>query len=360
MKYRMLIISILTACTQLLWSEPLKVLHLSFHKGCLADFDTVAQELNLNLTSWWAHEDNQRFEGMPPAKGDVYNINPRRAERVWQKNKDYFSSFDMIITSDTAPLSRIFLQNNCTVPLIIWVCNRFDYAAGKGRELPFPDRDYYDLIHQATTRPNVRIVSYTSYEHVYAKRKGINIGTHTIKPIGKKPDNKPVKSKALDDTTRSNTFLLFPRLEPHNTQAAMRECSKRSIPVWTGQYNGPEDLKEFKGVIFFPYAYSNIALFENLQRGVVHFVPTKRFLLKLGYVWDRSLRSNLEWCEWYMPEYHDAFVFFDSWDDLKYKITTTDYQAIKNNVILPLGIDHRHKTLKQWRELITDLMGEKE
>jgi len=358
MKYRILSIIILIASTQL-YSEPLKVLHLSFHKGCLADLETVAQELNWDMTSWWAHDDNQRFEGMPFAGGDVYNINPRRADRVWQKNKEFFCSFDLIITSDTAPLSRIFLQNNCPVPLIVWVCNRFDYASSRGREFPFPDKEYYDIIRHATKNPNVRFVSYTPYEHIYAKRKGIDIGTHTIKPVGKKDEGKKIESSVPSSIHNNETFLLFPRLDANKTRSAINECSKRSISVWSGKYDGPDDLKSFKGVIFFPYAYSNIALFENLQRGVVHFVPTKRFLLQLGYVWDTSLRTNLEWCEWYMPEYQDAFVFFDSWDDLKNKTQSTDYQALRQHTIIPLGEKHRYTTLQQWQELITDLMREK-
>ena len=334
--------------------EPLNVLHLSFHKGCLSDFKTVAKELNLNLTSWWIHEDNNRFEGRPFAGGDVYNINPRRAERVWKKNKDFFDSFDVIITSDTAPLARIFLQNNWNKPLIIWVCNRFDYAAGNGKEMPFPDPAYYQLMKNALKKQNVRIISYTPYEYIYAQRKGIPFPAQTIKPIGKQPSAKIIESTVPTSIDKKNSFLIFPRLEPRNMHSAISECQKRNIPIWAGKYNGPEDLKDFKGVIFFPYAYSNIALFENIQRGVIHFVPTQRFILQLGYIWDATLRANLNWCEWYQEEYQNAFVFFDSWDDLKTKLEMTNYKQLKAK-ILELGKYHRDTTLAEWQKLFSDI-----
>ena len=67
----------------------------------------------------------------------VYNIGHQRAETVWNRHKDYFDKFDVIVTSDTAPLSRIFLQNGWRKPLIIWVCNRFDYCDYASLDLVF-------------------------------------------------------------------------------------------------------------------------------------------------------------------------------------------------------------------------------
>ena len=94
-----------------------KVLHLSHHYGCLKDHQYVCDQLGLELTNkltiW-----NQILER------DTYVITKEIADRVWQENKDYFNSFDYIITSDTAPLSRIFLENmdEFDAKLIVWVC----------------------------------------------------------------------------------------------------------------------------------------------------------------------------------------------------------------------------------------------
>src|SRR5579872_2660547 len=90
-------------------SEPLKVLHLSFHKGCMEDIEQVASELGFDVTSWSIYQLGDKWEGSW-AGNDSYNIDADRAQRVWNLHHDFFNQFDMIITSDTAPLSRIFLQ----------------------------------------------------------------------------------------------------------------------------------------------------------------------------------------------------------------------------------------------------------
>ncbi len=333
--------------------RPLKVLHITFHNGCKQDFKEVAQELGLDLTTWYVQDlPRGAWEGSHSAN-EIYNVGPQRAARVWNLHKVFFNTFDCIITSDTAPLSRIFLQHCWEKPLIIWVCNRFDYAHGNGGEDRFPDKGYYDLIRKATTMPNVKIISYTPYEYEYARRKGIDFGTMTIKPLGRKDQDVIEASSVLpNNLLKSETLLLFPRLEANRVELAMQECSKRGLKVWTGVYNGPDDLKQFKGVLFFPYAFSNLALFENLQRGIVHFVPTKRFLTQLGFI-RGGMQGNLDWCEWYLPEYKEALVFFDSWDDLKYKIQNIDYEAMKV-MIKVFGRAHRVKMLNEWRRVFDE------
>lgn len=105
----------------------MKILHVSFHKGCIGDINNVARLLSLDISVMKADWD--------------YLITHDRAAAIWDKYKEYFNTFDIILTSDTAPLSRIFLQNNYSGKLIIWICNRFDYPNRDG----FPDSEYFSL-----------------------------------------------------------------------------------------------------------------------------------------------------------------------------------------------------------------------
>ncbi len=331
----------------------LKVLHMTFHNGCKQDFEEVAKELDLELTTWYVQDLPRDFWEGFSAGNEIYNVGPKRAKRVWDRHKDFFNQFDAVITSDTVPLSTIFLRNGWSKPLIIWICNRFDYAHGRGVEERFPDAEYYDLMRKAATQPNVRFVSYTPYEHVYAKRRGVDVGTRTIKPLGKKEDTSEVVSGVPANLDKENTLLLFPRLEENRVQIALRECNQRGIGVWRGAYNGPEDLKGFKGVLFFPYAFSNLALFENLQRGIVHFVPSMRFLTQLGFI-RGGMGGNLQWSEWYFEEFKDALVYFDSWDDLKRKVESTNYVEMKET-IRAFGKRHREEMVQEWVNLFQGL-----
>ena len=335
-------------------NTPPKVLHITFHEGCKKDFEDVAEEFNLNLTSWFVQSLPAGFWEGFASGNEIYNVNHDRAERIWNRHKGFFNQFDMVITSDTAPLSRIFLQNNWQKPLIIWVCNRFDYRHGNGGPKRFPDKKYYDLIRNAATKENVHFVSYTPFEYEYAHRRGIDFGTDTIKPLGKKEDNvTKIQSSAPANIIKEETFFIFPRLANHQIDSVMQHCSSHNIKTWSGVYNGPEDLKEFRGILFFPYAFSNLALFENLERGIIHFVPTQKFLTQLGFI-RGGMHGNLDWCEWYFDIYKDYLVFFDSWENLKQQIDSLDYPTMKEK-IRRFGKKHRAEMINRWNHLFNQL-----
>ncbi len=331
-------------------NRPLKVLHISFHQGCINDYKEVAQELSLDLTSWYvlsAELPRIHFDGV--SKGnDVYNVTHERAKRVWDKHKDYFEQFDVIVTSDTAPLSRIFLQNGWQKPLIIWVCNRFDYchSGGLGSE-------YYSLIKKASEQKNVKIISYTPYEHHYAAAKGINFGTRTIKPLGclAKELTTDFCSSIPPEINKTETAFIYPRLDRAKVSYIKNKCAEVGIQTYSGRYNGPGDLKGFKGIIYFPYQWSNLALFENLQQGFIHFVPSEKFILENRSVPIRYCTlSNFHLCEWYSNEHRDLFVYFDSWADLKYKMDTLDYTALSEKT-KRFAQQHRMTMIKRWQEV---------
>lgn len=334
----------------------LKVLHLSLHKGCIYDFHEVAKELDLEVTDWYIQTIRETFD--PLAHGnEIYNITHDRAHRVWELNKDFFNQFDAIITSDTAPLSRIFLQNNWQKPLIIWICNRFDYADLASAHGAFPDAEYYDLFREAITKPNVNIISYTPYEHFYAHQKGVHIGTTTIRPLGCLPQANPTFTSGIPSSVnKEKTIFIVPRMTPYQAEFVQKRCAELDIETYYGAYNGPDDLTDFKGILYYPYAWSNLALFENIQRGIIHFVPTERFVLELRAKENIPCFTlqHFHLCDWYCDEYKDLFVYFDSWDELKEKIETTDYETMHTK-IKTAGLAHYHSSLEKWRTVFQNI-----
>ena len=228
----------------------LKVLHISFHKGCQNDIEYLSKKLNFNLT-FMEYDDNNLSKGL-----DKYNVTHEKALASWNKHKDYYNSFDIIITSDTSPISRIFLQNNFQKKLIIWICNRFDYAnQPEAEQVGFPDKEYYDLINDVKNRPNVSIIGYTPFENYYANHiRKLDIGNECIKPIGQIGDIYSVYKSTIIENKKS-TFIIGPY---HNDNLMMDLKSKvesLGIKVFNGRYNGPKDLAEFAGVIHIPYAW---------------------------------------------------------------------------------------------------------
>lgn len=344
-------------------AKTIKALHISFHRGCIKDLDYVFKQLKKTSTDSIELEHLFPLDKAPYwfdgyAKGNaIYNIGHRRAEAIWHKHKDYFNSFDLIITSDTAPLSRIFLQNNWHKPLIIWVCNRIDYCDKDSLDCSFPDPEYYQLLRKATQLPNVKIISYTPFEHIYARSKGVEIGTHVIKPCGA-PQEKPVSSLIPEDVQRSETFFIPPYLNDTSFINLAALCERMGIKVFRGRYNGPGDLYDFKGIIHLPYAWSNLALFENWHNGLVYFIPSKKFILELAknprYFFNMLTRAP-DAAEWYLDKHKHLFVYFDSWDDLEKKLQTTDLASIRKDV-KTFAEKHHRDTLQAWQGLINNLI----
>src|SRR3989304_2006324 len=125
----------------------LKVLHLGFHTGCMSSFREVARECSLDLVEWHilsSQASVDRLNGAPTRYLNLYNMTHERA----------------------AAISRIFLQNGWNKPLIIWVCNRFNYCVGPGSAGGMDD-EYYELFRKAVHMPNVRVVSYTPFEQYF-------------------------------------------------------------------------------------------------------------------------------------------------------------------------------------------------
>jgi len=161
---------------------------------------------------------------------------------------------------------------------------------------------------------------------------------------------------------KKETLFLYPRFGNQQQVDFMRyECAKVGITTYHGAYNGPDDLTDFKGVLYVPYAWSNVALFENIQRGIVHFVPTASFLRQLYNDGKpiRDLTAGIVFgphslCDWYSDQFKDLFVFFDSWQELKRKVETLDYAQFRAQV-MRAGERLFGETLADWKKLFSEV-----
>lgn len=340
-------------------AKNLKLLHLTFHKGCAKEIDAIGAVLGHQVDTWF-------IQGLPPQSFDgtssgnvLYNIGHERAERIWNLHKDTFEQYDAIITSDTAPLSRIFLQNNFKGHLIIWVCNRFDYYDHASLDCHFPDPEFYQLFNEAAHKKNVFVVAYTQFEQAYAHQKKVEMGPLLITPCAPLPPEPLVVSSIPSHILKEETFFLPPYANEINYKFD-ELFNSLGIPAYCGRYHGPSDLKDFKGIISFPYAWSNLALFENLSSGLPYFVPSRAFLFKL--MQQREYwHTNPDWIttegrfdlsEWYKPSLQDVVTYFDSWEDLKRKIQTADFVKLREKTKAYATIN-RETMLNRWQQIFS-------
>jgi hypothetical protein len=216
----------------------MKILHITFHEGCKKVIESVCRSLGHELETQFADWN--------------YSIGASRACELWNKHNEYYRQFDLIITSDTAPLSRIFLQSGYTGKLLVWVCNRFDYCDEVSRDCEFPDEMYFGLIKEAIRRKkNVKIRSYTEFEHVYANCKyQINWPFEPIlKPYIFDEITRPENFQSLipENINKADTFFI-PNY--HNDILLKQVCEDMKITHYRGKYAGVYDLIDFKAFIF--------------------------------------------------------------------------------------------------------------
>jgi len=329
----------------------MKLLHLTFHKGCELDIEYVFSKLGHDLSVM------QFDDGETDLILHVrYEITHDKAQKCWNKYADYFNTFDGIITSDTCPNSRVFLQNNWKKLLIIWICNRFDYAI----QPEYRDPEFYQLLRDIPNRPNTYIFGNTRIESLYCEQiKNVKISDFVIKPLGKN-----LISENMVQTYENGSEVFY--VPPYHNETKLMDLSAKltslGIPNKCERFpNHISDLLEYKGGIYMPYAWSTIVFFERLQLGLVTFIPTIRFLMQLfskGDGWFQppfhpKQPENLQLSEWYCPEHKDIFVFFDSWEDLVDKVKTTNYKEMTQKV-LDFAKKHEIETLSRWKSIIDD------
>lgn len=343
-----------------------RFLHLSFHKTCLSEMAYIGKELGISIDSKEMLScPKEEFDGVEePWSSARYAITQEMADAIWKNNEAYFQSFDGYIVSDTAPLSRIFYHNAPKKPLIIWICNRFDFWFTE----KFPDQTYYAQFKKMSKDPNVHMIAWSPYEIAHCKHH-FNIGIPLlIKPIGLAHSTIDHPLYTNIPSTVDKPTTLFVR--PYGNEKSLDVpgiLTSLNIPHYYGYYNGPKDLAGFKGAIHIPLATSNFFLFEYFSLGLIPFIPTKQFYLELSK--NPLLRWKL-WCkpitypgyndlfnysEWYAPEHKHLIVFFDSWDDLKRKIEKTNY-LVYSRRLKAFSKAHKQKSLSAWHEVFNLLM----
>ena len=333
----------------------MKILHLGFNLNIANELYYVSEQLDLNLIF-------KRFtDGVNPNNSPkLYNVSYELAKNAWENNKDFYNKFDMIITSDTCPISRVFLQNNYNKKLIIYVCNRFDYYDKSSLDCDFPDQDYYKLMANVKNCKNVKILAYTEFENLYAKKYcEVDIGSKVIKPIGKisskfsKYDNISSIPKEL-----IKEDLFFVSTYHNNTQLIdlSKILNELKIPNYVGEYKNVKDLIGFKGIMHIPSSWSDISLFKILQLGIIYFVPTMNFLLKLkskgNFYWNPPFTVEyLAMSEWYCDDHKNIIIYFESWQDLRNKVKNTNYEK-QRGIITQFMLKHEKICLDKWSRIL--------
>ena len=345
----------------------MKVLHISHHIGCMRDHAYIYDKLGFEYEFW-------KFP-----KG-LFKITKTVANNIWNDKKDYFNTFDYIVTSDTAPLSRIFMENltECKPKIIVWICNRFDY------NMEF-DPSFYEIFNYVSIyqKDKVKIIPYSDFEGIWCRVRQIAPVLPTITPIG-------INLRGLEHKLDGVDELKQGYLEDDNAKEKYKDesdlASKMFIPIYgndnryfhlkdifdteniayfNGGYKHPNDLTSCKGLVTFPDAFSKLITFETIQNQVIVFLPSLAYLSSLMYTRNNDteywfncpLQKNsqiLELCEWY--RYPECRIYFDSLEDMVFKIKNLSQETIeeKRQWCRHYGRQIENENMEKWRAVFTN------
>jgi hypothetical protein len=348
-----LLASLMTCRDSEVKSDTKSMVHLSCHTGCIAYLKYVAQQLQLDL---------EHINLLAENNASVYNMTSERATEYWQKYKARIMTKDCVIISDTAPLARMVLEHmeEYRGKVIVWVCNRFNYAHVDANNVnQFPDAGWYDLMKTVGQRfgDRVRIVSYTKIERAYALDQGVMwegpFADAVLRPVGNMI--RAVTQSGLPESVlqnKSNTLFIPPYLNDEKL-IDYNFLEQQHIAYYRGRYNGPDDLVGFKAILHIPYAASNLALFENLLRGLVYYIPSLPFFQQLlkKHSWFSGGVDRIYMSEWYDRKNVDLFVYFDSWDDLQQKLQNREHEK-KQALVQKWAQEESQHVLSHWNVLL--------
>lgn len=178
---------------------------------------------------------------------------------------------------------------------------------------------------------------------------------------GKVADPDPNLPVVVQNPDRPIVVMLHRLLKANNIQYR---------PAEHRHYGGPQGLAKFKCLIDVPYQVSTMALYENLSAGVVYVIPSPQLLAlwvdgkadaegeKHDFPGDGSGVASfsspdfpLDRMDFYNDFVKDYVFTFDSWDDLRQKLQTIDFQRASARAVAKMT-ELREKLLLDWKEIL--------
>ncbi len=343
----------------------MRILHLSFHIGCVRDIAYIGEVLGHQV-------DFIPQLGSLNLLGGARAISKDEACSIWVAYKDIFNSYDVIITSDIVALSRIFLENQAEVAprIIIWICNRLSICMDR-------EEEFFKLLRSAPT-PKFTIVPYTEFERIWAGHLGIFVTEETIQPCGKTPSQAEKidlvfrtavevlhTGELLEDISDSDAAETFAILNYGNSRDFIdleKKLLDAGVKAVRRSFRDLRTLRRFRGIIHLPDAFSKFLAAELLHMAVPVFVPSPRFLMDLvrspGYFFNiygyggQLSADHVCLCDWY--NYSGGRVYFESFDDLVGKCKGLGGNQVERLKVSALFDSewHRLKTEVLWRRLL--------
>ena len=330
----------------------MNALHLTSHIGTKKNFENVFKFLNIENKLI-----TQKFIS------NSFYYNEASSNDIWNYYSDKLDDISVLIFTDTSMIARPFLQNiekhNCLI--VIYITNRFDWGIWG-----FTDDFYYQLYSEMSHHNRVIFCADNNYDQHYAM-------SHNIKFLY---DDSIKLTPIINENiilSNKNKFFIYNRGTKINQYEQYLKNLNIDYDVYGEGYDrfkNNESICEYKGFIHLPYQTNIQSLWENLGYFIIYYIPSKNFITELitqdnsWYYWEEKNRPNelliksITLSEWYNEQNQELFEYFESWDDLKYKIENTSHEYIidKKNKIKTFIENSNKSNIEKWKNILKDLL----
>lgn len=375
--------SILNESSRLISAQPrlIKILHITNHTGTILNANQLEKYINTPDIHPISHPISHPIKIQITTRpwSNSYYITESHADTIFQEWRDIIAPFDILLFTDTAMYGRPFLQNIDKHPcqIIFYITNRFDWGIWN-----IQDPTFYTLYSEASYNPRIRFTADNRYDKYYAQRKGniyfpmedyMRLVPH-ISPPQNTHTQTNIHTHSQTTTIQNNAIRFLVQNRGTDVSRYISHLDKYQIPYdifdTNKRYRDKEHICEYLGILHLPYQVNIQSLWENLGYGIIHFIPSKTFLIQLvqsdWYYWEESARGepylskSIELSEWYCPDIADCFIFFDSWDDLYHKYSSCvlypKWYMDKRHYIIETVKSNNKTTVSKWIGLFQQLI----
>lgn len=331
----------------------MSALHLTSHVGTIKNIENVFKFLNI---------ENKLIT--QKCINNSFYYNEKTANEIWDYYSDKLDGISVLIFTDTSMIARPFLQNiekhNCLI--IVYITNRFDWGIWG-----FRDDLYYNLYTEMSNHNRVVFCADNNYDQYYALTHNIKfLYEDSIKLTPLITENMIVYNK--------NKFFIYNRgtqINNYENYLKTRNIEYDLYGEGFDRFKNNESICEYKGFIHLPYQTNIQSLWENLGYFIIYFIPSKTFITELitqdnsWYYWEERnrpyelLMKSITLSEWYNEDNQELFEYFESWDDLKYKIEniTHEYIINKKQKIKNFIENNNNSNIQKWKNILKNLLS---
>lgn len=323
--------------------------HYTMHNGCAMDIKNLSKDLNIELTTYIPdsrpHED--------------YIINDQKADLIWERHKDLFLFNDILLFSDTMPMSWCVLKNLNKLPsttkIILWITNRFNYAIENSKE-------YYDLINQIKHSNNVYFLFANKFEKLYLNNfcNIDGIKSFDFLPYGKRTIE---NYNCLEIQNKQNIPYLMNYENETKFVNLKQTLDEKQINYYfksqrssENTYCGPFEIINCSCVIHIPYSWSTIAYSEYISLGKSFVLPSLSWLSKhINSLWfqtSKNIDLISSYSLWYDQNIKNGFNYFDNIDHMIDILENKTLLQEKGNICLSYANKIHNDNLEIFKKIM--------